>query len=256
MLDSAGLVQIGDKGKIKKRTIHEDLPISQARLVLGTMTDPYQPAERKYRITRTALEIITRHSNQFKKVGIFTRSPIVLDDIDLIAKLPQSRVHFTITPFPPDVMRTIEPISPKTERRWEVLKELKQAGIRLHVNISPVMPIISDDFVESWAEKLAEIEPAEAFIDPMQAYKESFESFEHAMEGRSEWTQIKEIMTNSELYSEWKLRYRMLWEKVWSDVGRKAPGTLLIWSDHVHKTWVDLRSGIQMDRRHYGDEAL
>lgn len=253
-LDGDGITQIGSTGKLKKRTIYRNLPISEARLVLGTMTDPYQPIERKYRLTRTALEIIRDHSNQFKKVGIFTRSPIVVDDLDLIKVLPNARIHFTVTPFPPDVMRIIEPISPTTKRRWEVLREIKAAGVRLHVNVSPVMPIISDGFVDEWAGMLAEIGPAEAFIDPMQAYSDSFKSFEEAMKDRTEWSEIRKIMTTRGLYEQWKAEYKARWATAWAKIEASAPNTLLIWSDHITKAWVDLRTGKQMDRRHYNGE--
>jgi len=233
------------------------LAVPDARLVIGTMTDPYQPAERRFRITRKALEILTdgRYPG-FRKVGIFTRSPIVLDDLDLIAKLPRARVHFTVTPFPPEVLRAIEPISPRVERRWRLLQQIKDAGIRLHVNVSPVMPLVSDHQVEEFCQRLAEIGPAEFFVDPMQPYKESFESFETAMQGDSRWPRIREIMTDRQEYSDWKAMYRQLWERHWTQYGLpKSPETLPIWSDHEFRVWVDMRTGAQMSKRCYGDEV-
>lgn len=157
------------------------IDIDKARLVIGTMTDPYQPAEVKHKITRTALEILTNpNTPQFQKVGIFTRSPLVTRDIDLIAKLPQARVHVTITPYPHDVMRALEPYSARTEIRWKLIKELKQAGLRVHVNVAPVMPLISEQFVDEFVQRLVELQPAEFFWDPMQPYDASFEAFKTA----------------------------------------------------------------------------
>ena len=177
----------------------------------------------------------------------------MLDDIELIKKLPKARIHFTVTPFPDDVMRIIEPISPKTTRRWEVLRAIKDAGVRLHVNVSPVIPIISDEFVEEWAENLADIAPAEFFVDPFQAYSDSFESFELALSHTTMWPKIKEIVTTPKLYEQWKIGYRLSWERAWAKTGNTT--TLPIWSDHVHRTWIDMRTGAAMDRQHYGDEA-
>ena len=72
VLDDDGKQERTPAGKPRKRSLYKTMAMSDARLVLGTMTDPYQPAEKRHRITRTALELITEHPNQFKKVGIFT----------------------------------------------------------------------------------------------------------------------------------------------------------------------------------------
>lgn len=240
-------------GKMKTRNIYTPIPIPDLRLVIGTMTDPYQPAERKHRVTRTMLETLIKDPVQFKKVGIFTRSPIVLDDLDLIKQLPNARIHFTVTPFPHDAMRTIEPISPVTARRWEVCQKIKDAGIRLHVNVSPVMPVLSDPFIDDFADHLAAIEPAEFFVDPMQRYKDSWAAFKDALNAHPSWPRVEAIMENTDLYDDWKTRYRDAWLEKWH--ARNRPNVLPIWSDHENKVWVDMRTGDQMTHKHYGDEA-
>jgi len=231
--------------------------IQDARLVIGTMTDPYQPAELKYRITRSALEAILADGvPRFKKVGIFTRSPLVLQDIELIKRLPQARVHFTITPFPAKLLRAIEPFSPTTERRWEVIKQLKAAGIRTHVNVSPIMPGMSEDLIEEFATKLAEIGVDEYFVDPMQPYKESFEAFRRACLEIPEldWPKIEATMLVKADYLAWKEAYYKRWQDARIKVAHLAPNQLPIWSDHERKVWLDMRSGQQMVAKAYGDE--
>lgn len=241
----------------KRTSVKSDLAIGDARLVLGTMTDPYQPSEKKFGITRKALEILVGHQNQFKKVGLFTRSPLVLRDVDLLLKLPKARVHFTVTPFTPGVLRKIEPYSPVTAARFKVIEKLKAAGLRVHVNVSPVMPILSDGFVADFAEELARIGVDEFFVDPMQPYKESFTAFEEAMAGSGDWQAIKDVMGDKERYLEWKEWYKSEWTAAWrvasAKYGREA--TLPIWSDHEYKVWVDMRSGESMSKRVYGDEV-
>ncbi len=230
--------------------------IEDCRLVLGTMTDPYQPAEKKHGITRTALEILLRsESPKFEKVGIFTRSPLVLRDIELIKQLPRPRVHFTITPFAPGLMRALEPYAPVTERRWQTIAALQQAGIRTHVNVAPVMPGMSEELIPEFAKRLAELGVAEYFVDPMQPYKESFASFRDACAGQNvDWAKIESIMLDKEKYLTWKGEYLELWQTERRKWEHLCPDQLPIWSDHEHHTWVDMRTGESMSKRRYGDD--
>ena len=244
-----GVVNLG-KGR--------SIAVNEARLVLGTMTDPYQPAEIKHRITRAALAaLLHKDAPKFKKVGIFTRSPLVLQDVDLIRQLPNARVHFTVTPFPPDLLRVIEPYSPTTERRWDVVKKLKEAGIRTHVNVSPVMPGMSEEYIETFVEKLIELKVDEYFVDPMQPYKESFDAFREACKKvpRISWQEIENTMTNRVEYGTWKMTYLGRWQAARAKLQHKMPEQLPIWSDHEHRVWVDMRTSTPMSRRTYGDEA-
>lgn len=235
--------------KKKKRLNSED-----ARLVIGTMTDPYQPVERKFRITRATLKILLNTKPQLNKVGIFTRSPIVLDDLDLIAQLPRKRVHYTVTPYTPEILHRIEPIAIRTERRFDTIKKLKEAGIRCHVNVAPAIPVISDQFTTEYAEKLAEIGVDEYFVDPMQAYSESWDALKASLQGHPQWPAIEEIMSDKEAYDNWKELYKTRWLEAWAKVQHLSPKTLPIWSDHVHHTWVDMRTDQQMSIDRYGDD--
>ena len=252
-----GSEQVADEtGVMKKRTIFKTLPTSEARLVIGTMTDPYQPVEKRHRITRTALEVITQHPHQFKKVGIFTRSPLVIQDIDLIKKLPNARVHYTVTPFPPEVLRAIEPYCPITKRRWDTVKALKAAGLRVHVNVSPIIPLISDGYEQEFVEKLIELQVDEYFVDPMQAYKDSWDALKRsAMDLKSiDFQAIELIVKNKDQYLDWKFDFMQRWNKFREPIQHKAPNQLPIWSDHENKVWINMLTGEQMSKRVYGDE--
>lgn len=252
-----GLQERTPSGKPRKRTLYKTLQADEARLVIGTMTDPYQPVEKRHRITRTALEIITKHPNQFQKVGLFTRSPLVLQDLDLIKRLPKARVHFTVTPFPRDVLRAIEPYSPLTARRWETVQKLKEAGLRVHVNVSPIIPLLSEGFEQEFVEKLIELQVDEYFVDPMQPYKEAWDAFKAAAAGLSgvNFPEIERIMLDRDEYLDWKFDYLQRWNAIREPLQHKAPNQLPIWSDHEHKVWVNMLNGQQMSKRAYGDEA-
>lgn len=237
----------------KTKRIEASIPIQDARLVIGTMTDPYQPVEKKYRVTRNALEILANHSNKFQKIGIFTRSPLVLQDLDLIKQLPQARVHFTITPYPHNVMRKLEPYSPLTETRWKIIAKLKEAGIRVHVNVAPIMPTLSEDNIEQWVKKLTELQVDEYFVDPMQPYDESFKAFKESCQGLEgvNWQKIEETMLNKETYLEWKFDYFQKWDTSRRKYQHLAPKQLPIWSDHENHVWVNMKTGEQMSLKNY-----
>jgi DNA repair photolyase len=243
-------------GKYVSRMEYVNRPINESRLVLGTMTDPYQPKEVKYRLTRTALKILADGQYpQFKKVGLFTRSPLVLQDIDLLKKLPDVRVHVTVSPYSDELTRALEPLTPPASRRWEIAKALMDNGIRVHVSVAPIMPLISEDQIESWVKTLSELAPAEYFVDPMQPYKESMAAFELACKTAGlEWEKISKIMLDKLAYAKWKKAYYERWQEVRKKYEHLCPKTLPIWSDHEQSVWIDMRTGKRMKNSHYGDE--
>lgn len=236
-------------GRYKKVQTYRDLPITEARMVIGTMTDPYQPQERKERLTRTALQHILDGPYQFNKVGIFSRSPIILEDIELISKLPRARVHFSITPYTRDIITKIEPIAIRTERRFEVIKELKKAGIRVHVNVAPAIPYLSDELTDWFVDELREAEVDEFFVDPMQAYDQSFEATERGLKDLDIWPKIRDTMQDKAKYEAWKREYEQKWAEAWKERGR--PETLAIWCDHISHVWRNLQTGEDMNPRRY-----
>lgn len=257
-LDADGSPVIDERGRAVMVDRHVVLPIPSLRLVIGTMTDPYQPAEVKHRITRTALEMFSGNDfPRFRKVGIFTRSPLVLQDIELIKKLPSPRVHVTLSPYPDHVTRIIEPMTASAERRWQIIERLLEAGIRVHVNVAPVMPGLSEPMVEEWVQRLSKLPVAEYFVDPMQPYRDSFLAFAEACNGVAgiDWSRINDIMTDKDRYHEWKVGFKNLWDSFRVKYAVPTSKTLPIWCDHENDVWVDMRTDKQMDMRLYGDEA-
>lgn len=247
---------LDEAGKPLKEQTYKVIPITSLRVVLGTMVDPWQPKEAKHRITRTVLQTLLRDDlPRVAKVGAFTRSPLVLQDLDLITRLPKRRIHFTVTPYKPSIMRKLEPYAPLTERRWDTIKKLKEAGIRVHVNIAPVMPTLSESLMEEWIGKVAELQADEFFIDPMQPYKESFESFKQALKDEPgvKWSEIEKTMLDREAYLDWKAKFYEMCHNIWHKVKHLAPNQLPIWSDHENHVWIDMRTRTQMNPKMYGD---
>ncbi len=115
-------------------------------IALGTATDPYQPLERKQRVTRSLLEVFARKRGF--GLGIVTKSTLIARDIDLlqeIAKRHKLTVHFTVTTMNARLARILEPRAPRPDLRIQTLAKLREAGIRAGVLCSPLMPGITDE---------------------------------------------------------------------------------------------------------------
>jgi DNA repair photolyase len=118
-------------------------------IAMGTNTDPYQPIERQLRITRSVLEVLRdfRHP-----VGIVTKSPLILRDMDIVAPMAQmglARVALSITTLDRALARTMEPRAATPQRRVEALRSLGEVGIPTAVLYAPVIPALNDDEMES-----------------------------------------------------------------------------------------------------------
>jgi DNA repair photolyase len=113
-------------------------------IAMGTNTDPYQPAEGRYRLTRGAIEALSQARNPF---SILTKSTMVLRDIDLLAAAARRtnvRVSLSIGTLDETAWRTSEPGTPPPLQRVEAVRRLNEAGIDCGVLVAPVLPGISD----------------------------------------------------------------------------------------------------------------
>ncbi len=115
-------------------------------IVIGTATDPYQPAERKFRVTRRILEVLADHPGL--KVTIISKSPLITRDIDVLSRINRhSRlsIHISLITLRRDLARKLEPRSPTPESRVRALARLREAGIDAGINCMPVLPGITDN---------------------------------------------------------------------------------------------------------------
>lgn len=114
-------------------------------IALGTATDPYQPIERKQKITRSLLDVFAQ--TRGFGLGIVTKSTLIVRDLDLlkeIAKRHKLTVHLTVTTLDRDLARILEPRAPRPDLRIQTVARLRQAGLRAGVMCSPLMPGITD----------------------------------------------------------------------------------------------------------------
>ncbi len=115
-------------------------------IAIGTATDPYQPAERRYEVTRKLLEILSLYEGL--DLGIITKSTLVTRDIDLLKQISErNRLHvsLTITTLDADLARKLEPRAPRPDLRLQALERLRVAGIPAGVSCAPILPGINDD---------------------------------------------------------------------------------------------------------------
>ncbi len=114
-------------------------------VAMSGVTDPYQPAEKKYELTRKILGILAAHGFP---VHIGTKSDLVLRDIDLlreIAKRTWCTVSLTIITFDTELLPYLEPFAPSPERRLEAVRKLNDGGVHAGVNCTPIVPYLLDD---------------------------------------------------------------------------------------------------------------
>ena len=125
-------------------------------IAMGTNTDPYQPIESEWRITRGILEILAECDHP---ASITTKSDRVVRDIDLLAPMAAKglmAVALSVTSLDPKIARTVEPRAPHPEKRLAAVKKLADAGIPVFVSIAPVIPAVTDHELEHLLERAAE----------------------------------------------------------------------------------------------------
>ncbi len=120
------------------------LPVGES-IAIGTATDPYQPAERRYRVTRAMLEVFAGTAGFH--VGITTKSQLVARDLDVLQEM--SRRHFvtvsmTVTTADAELARALEPMAPRPDLRLAAVRKLVRGGVRATVFCAPILPLIND----------------------------------------------------------------------------------------------------------------
>jgi DNA repair photolyase len=113
-------------------------------IALGAATDPYQPAEGKYRLTRGCLQVLACVHNPF---SIVTRGPMIVRDVDILqaaSRRASVQVNFSVPTLDLDIWRRTEPGTPPPRQRLRALKTLVDAGVRAGVGMAPLLPGLSD----------------------------------------------------------------------------------------------------------------
>jgi DNA repair photolyase len=115
-------------------------------IVLGSATDPYQPAERRFRITRSLLEVFTQHRGLH--LAIITKSALIAQDAPLLAELAlrhRVSVHISLAALDAALLRQLEPRTPTPKARLQAMRTLADAGVPVGLLIAPILPGLTDD---------------------------------------------------------------------------------------------------------------
>ncbi|BCM87342.1 PA0069 family radical SAM protein [Methylobacterium indicum] len=118
-------------------------------IALGTATDPYQPIERRYRLTRQVLEVLARFRHP---VGLVTKSDLVLRDLDILGEMARDglvKVALSVTTLDPVLARRMEPRAPHPEKRLAAIRRLAEAGVPTMALVAPLIPGLNDHEIEA-----------------------------------------------------------------------------------------------------------
>ena len=135
--------------ELRKRSYKPDV------LALGAVTDPYQPIERHWRVTRQVLQVLSDFNHP---VGITTKSARVLDDLDLLADMAKRRlvmVSMSVTSLDRDLARKLEPRASIPANRLDAIRRLSEAGVPVAVSVAPIIPALTDHEIEAIIEAAA-----------------------------------------------------------------------------------------------------
>ena len=164
--------------------------IKSGNILISSVTDPYNPLERKYQITRKILEKL-KDKDFF--VSILTKSNLVLRDVDLLKQM-KSEVGVTITTFNEEARKIFEPNTISSEERLKALDELKKQEIRTYIFVGPLLPYISDTNLEKTIEKFESVRPDRIYVDKLN------------VKSSSQWKILEKILENHypQLLNQWK----------------------------------------------------
>jgi len=143
---------------VLRRTL-DPARVGSATIMIGTATDPYQPAERQFGITRRVLETLLLHRGL--TIGIITKSALVVRDLDLLGRLARRHdlsIHLSLTSVDAELVRRLEPRTPLPHARLRALRALTGAGLWAGVLVAPILPGLTD----GWAALAAVMEAARA----------------------------------------------------------------------------------------------
>lgn len=183
------------------------------QVFISSLTDAYQPLEKKYGLTRKLLEILLEE--QFP-VCIQTKSSLVTRDVDLLKRFNDAEVGFTITTLDDSVRKNFEPFSSPIKERLEALKLLQENGIRTYIFIGPVLPHLTDRDLEEVVRTASELKVDYLWFDKLNLKPGVWESMQKILEKSypellPSWREI--LFSKSNYYDMFKERAMQLCRK-------------------------------------------
>jgi DNA repair photolyase len=139
-------------------------------ILMSSVTDPYQGAESKHRLTRGIMEALARERYP-GSVSVLTKSPLVLRDVDCFRELPRFEVGLTVTSADDEIGRWLEARAPRPEKRLEALAALNEAGISTYAFIGPLVPhfVERTELLEDLFARLADAGVRRVYVEHLNA---------------------------------------------------------------------------------------
>lgn len=144
-------------------------PITGKTVYMSSVTDPYQPIERKIELTRDILKELLKYHQP--RLVIQTRSPIVTRDVDLLKQFNAVQVNMTVTTDSEKVRKVFEPLCPSNKARLAAIKEVNEAGINACITMTPLLPV---EDPEAFAKSLVETGIKKFIIQPFHKDRGKF----------------------------------------------------------------------------------
>ena len=174
-------------------------------VMISDCTDPYQPLEREYGLTRKCIQALSKYDFPLL---IVTKSDLVLRDMDIFKKT-KTVVSMTVTTLAEDIAKIVEPYAPSPNRRISALKKIAENGISTVVRIDPIIPTINDnekDF-EKLVSTLADAGVRQVTIATVKPVRGFFSSL------RQTWLEVYERLNSIYSDGKWTLGYKYLHEE-------------------------------------------
>lgn len=194
--------------------LRKEIPSREkGQVFVSSLTDAYQPLEKKYELTRKLLGILL--GSQFP-VCIQTKSSLVTRDVDLLKKFNEREVGFTITTLDESVRRNFEPLSSPVKERLEALKLLQENGIRTYIFVGPVLPHLTDRDLGELVKTASELKVDYLWFDKLNLKPGVWENMQKILE--ESYPQLlpvwKEIFfSKKDYYDEFRERATQLCKK-------------------------------------------
>jgi len=156
-----------------------ELPRKPKGLVLlSSVTDPYQPLEERYELTRGALNLLARYGFP---TTLLTKSDLVVRDIDLIKRLQDCEVGLTITTLDEDVKKAFEPLATPVEDRLDALRLLSGEGVETYAFLGPMLPHLSEDSLPKLLDELCEAGVNRVLVDRLNVKAGNWKTIRRAL---------------------------------------------------------------------------
>lgn len=156
---------------------------------ISTVTDPYQPLENRYKLTRYCLEQLLRHDFP---VSIITKSPLVTRDLDILNKFSRCEVGITITTLDDDLRGKIEPKAPSIQSRLEAIRKCLDGGINTYVFLGPLYPSTEIDELKEIVNTLSDLGIRTVMVDELNLKPGVWDAIDRALRNDNKLREVWE----------------------------------------------------------------